>query len=225
MAEPATVTDPRPLKDTAVFQPIKVGDNTLSSRVVYAPTTRYRALDDHTPSNLALKYYDDRSKYPGSLIICEGTIPTPNVGLYNNVPGIFHEGHVKAWKRITEIIHNNKSYATLQLWGLGRVADPVQNQKEGQKLKGPSAIYENDEQKKAAIEAGNELVEYTTEELDQIVEEYVEAAKRGMEAGFDYVEIHAAHCYFFHQFFEPSSNQRTDKLVARLRTDFVSSCL
>lgn len=202
---------PTPLKDTKVFQPIKVGYNTLSNKVVYAPTTRFRALPDHTPSDLELQYYKDRSSYPGTLVITEGTIATTKTGTYPNVPGIYTDKHVEAWKRITSEIHKNRSFASVQLWGIGRVADPGQNKKEGQRLKAPSAIYHAEEQKQAAREAGNELEAYSTEEIDELIGEYAKTAKRAVEAGFDYVELHGANGYLINQFLEASSNQRDDK--------------
>lgn len=61
------------LKNTDLFKSLKVGQNTLSNKVVYPPTTRMRALEDHTPSDLELEYYGSRSKYPGSLLIAEAT--------------------------------------------------------------------------------------------------------------------------------------------------------
>ena len=63
----------KPLGDTKVFEPIQVGKNTLSNRLFMCPTTRLKALEDGTPSNLALQLYDERSKFPGSLVTTEGT--------------------------------------------------------------------------------------------------------------------------------------------------------
>ncbi|QRG40818.1 hypothetical protein FDK38_005309 [Candidozyma auris] len=202
---------PKSLKNSKLFQPIKVGKNEFSNRVVFAPSTRFRAAQDHTPSDLQLQYYDDRTKYPGTLIITEGTVPNEKTGTYAGVPGIFTENHIKGWKKINDKIHENKSFSSIQLWGLGRAADPAQNKKEGQKYQAPSPIYQDEEAEKAAKEAGNELVAYTTEEVDQLFEEYVKTARNAIAAGFDYVELHGAHGYLLNQFFEASSNQRTDK--------------
>lgn len=199
------------LKDTKLFEPIKVGRNEFSNRVVFAPSTRFRALEDNTPSDLQLDYYDDRTKFPGTLIITEGTVPTTKTGTYPHVPGIFTEDHVKGWKKINDKIHENKSFSSIQLWGLGRAGDPAQGKKEGQKYKAPSAIYQDSDAEKAAKEAGNELEPYTTEEVDELIEEYVKTARRSVDAGFDYVELHGAHGYLINQFLEASSNQRTDK--------------
>ena len=208
MVAPVTA---KALKDTKLFEPIKVGKNEFSNRVVFAPSTRFRALEDNTPSDLQLDYYDARTSFPGTLIITEGTVPTTKTGTYPNVPAITTDAHVKAWKKINDKIHENKSFSSIQLWGLGRVADPAQNKKEGQKFKGASAIYNDEETEKAAKEAGNELEAYTTEEVDDLIEEYVKTGQRAVEAGFDYVELHGAHGYLINQFFEASSNQRTDK--------------
>lgn len=96
-----------PLKDTKAFKPIEVGKNKLLHRVVYAPTTRYRANKDHTPSDLQYQYYDERSKFAGSLIITEATYVSEQAGfeqsgLVPTVPGIWTEKHVDAWKRILD---------------------------------------------------------------------------------------------------------------------------
>lgn len=201
----------RPLDDTVIFKPLRVGNNELSNRIVFAPSTRFRALPDHSPSDLQLQYYDERSKYPGTLITVEGTLPTKKTGSYAFVPGIYTEKHAREWKKVTDRIHKNKSFVTVQLWGLGRVADPFQNKREGEKLKGPSALYDHERLEKAAKKAGNEIEAYTTDEVDDLIEEYLKAGRLAVEAGFDYVEFHCAHGYLFNQFFAPSANQRTDK--------------
>lgn len=200
-----------PLKDTKVFKPIKVGNNELAHRVVFAPSTRFRALPDYSPSDLQLQYYENRSRFPGSLIITEGTLASLKTGVSARAPGIFTDKHVQEWSKITLKIHDNGSFAAVQLWGLGRGADPLQNKKEGVPLKGVSAIYHNEEQREKAIKAGNELAEYTTSEVEELVEEFVRAGRNAVAAGFDYVELHGATGYLFNQFFESSSNKRTDK--------------
>lgn len=201
-----------PLKDTKAFEPIKVGQKTLSNRIVYAPATRNRALPDHTPSDLALKYYDDRSRFPGSLIVTEGTLVSPKFGLYNNVPGIYTKKHADNWRHINDKIHANGLFSSIQFWALGRVADPQLTKEAGCKLIAPSAIYESDDSKANAEKAGNPIHEPTEEEIKSLIlNDYTNAAKLAMEAGFDFVEIHGANGYIVDQFFQVVSNQRTDK--------------
>lgn len=202
----------RALKDTKVFEPIQVGNLKLSNRIAFAPTTRIRGLETNVPSDLAVTYYDDRTKYAGSLVITEATIASPKFGVYERVPGIYNDDQVKAWKVITDRIHANGSYVAVQLWALGRVAHPGATKKLGYPLIAPSALYYSEESKKAAQEAGNPIHELTTEEVENLIkDDYVNAAKKAVAAGFDIVEIHGAHGYLVDQFFNASSNKRTDK--------------
>lgn len=201
-----------PLKNTKVFAPIKVGRNTLSHKVVFAPSTRMRATKDHVPSDLLLKYYDDRSKFKGSLIITEGTHPSIKTGLYATAPGIYTDKQVQGWKKVTDKIHQNGSFASVQIWALGRVGDPVVTKSQGGALVSASALYEDENAEKAAIAAEFPVHALTEDEIkDLIYKDYTIAAKNAVEAGFDYVELHGAHGYLLDQFFQPVSNQRTDK--------------
>lgn len=202
----------RALKDTKVFDKIKVGSIELSNKIVFAPTTRNRALPDNIPSDLELQYYDDRSKFPGSLLITEGTIVSPKVGLYSNVPGIFTDAQTKSWKVITDKVHANKSFIAVQLWGLGRVADPKLAKKNGLPLVAPSAFFHDDEAKAAAEAVGTELHELSEEEVKALIfEDYDRAAKNAIKAGFDVVELHNAHGYLLDTFIQLATNKRTDK--------------
>lgn len=202
----------QPLKDTKLFNSLRVGKNELGHRVVHAPTTRFRALEDHTPSDLQLQYYDDRTKIPGSLVVTEAMFISPEAGLYENVPGIWNEKQVEAWKKITDKVHENKSFISAQFWFLGRVGDAKVLKKRGYDLVAPSPIYESDESKKVAEEAGNPIRALTEDEIHDIIYRmYPEAAKNAIKAGFDYIEIHGAHGYLLDQFLQPVSNKRTDK--------------
>ncbi|KAK6203393.1 NAPDH dehydrogenase [Scheffersomyces amazonensis] len=206
------MTVPKPLKDTKLFKPIKVGKYELDHRIVFAPTTRYRAQDDHTPSDLEYQYYGDRSQYPGSLITTEATFTSAQAGGEANVPGIFTEKHVEGWKKINDKIHANKSFSAIQLWYQGRVADPKILKQEGLDYVAPSPVYYTEESKQAAKESGNPLRALTEEEIYDIIHvQYPKAARNALAAGFDYVEVHSAHGYMLDQFLQPSTNQRSDK--------------
>ncbi|CAX41089.1 NADPH dehydrogenase, putative [Candida dubliniensis CD36] len=204
--------DINPLGSTKLFQPIKIGKNILPHRIVHAPTTRFRAAKNHTPSDLQLQHYKTHSQYPGTLIITEATFTSEQGGMDLHVPGIYNDVQTKSWKKINDEIHANKCFSSIQLWYLGRVANPKDLKDAGLPLIGPSTVYWNEESEKLAKEVGNELRALTEEEIDHIVEiEYPNAAKRAIEAGFDYIEIHSAPGYFLDQFLNPASNKRTDK--------------
>ena len=201
-----------PLKNTDIFKPLKVGEHVLSNKVVYAPTTRLRALEDYTPSDLTLEYYNKRSRYPGSLLITEATLVSEQAGLYGTTPGIWNEKQVKEWKKIADKIHENGSFVSNQLWFQGRVGDPRLLRDHGLDLVAPSAIYPDDTSKEKAEAAGNPIRALTEKEIHDIIyDTYTNAAKNAIAAGFDYIELHAAHGYLLDQFLQPATNQRTDK--------------
>lgn len=201
-----------PLKNTPLFEPLVVGKNKLQHRIAMAPTTRLRALEDNTPSDLALKYYEERSKTPGSLMVVEATVVAAELGGFERTPGIFTEKHAKAWKKINDAIHLNGSFSSCQLWAMGRSSSPQYLKNHNADFVSASSIYFSEESKQEAIAAGKELRSLTEEEIEHLINVvYPRSAKLALEAGFDYVEVHAAHGYLFDEFLHPSSNQRTDK--------------
>ncbi|GLB45612.1 putative nadh flavin oxidoreductase nadh oxidase [Lyophyllum shimeji] len=109
-----------------LFQPTEVGRVSLSHRVVLAPLTRFcNAKTGHVPVlPLSKGYYTQRVKVPGSLLITESTVIAPQAGGYYNVPGIWGDEQVDAWKQITDAVHAAGSSIFMQLCGLGRAADP-----------------------------------------------------------------------------------------------------
>ena len=84
-----------------LLQPIKLGDLTLSNRVVLAPLTRFRADINHVPHVSVVKeYYSQRGSDPGTLLITEGTLIHPRAGGHAHVPGIWSEAQIEAWKDV-----------------------------------------------------------------------------------------------------------------------------
>jgi len=176
-----------------------------------APLTRFRADKDHVHGELAKTYYAQRSTVPGALIISEATFIAPQAAGYANVPGIWNAAQIAGWKAITDAVHANGSYIYLQVYALGRVADPaILRQEGGFDLVGPSPIpfgngSSSDDEKIAAPR------ELTVAELREYVQLYSKAASNAIEAGFDGVEVHAAHGYLLDQFLQTVSNERTDE--------------
>lgn len=201
----------KPLNETNLFKPIQLGAHNLQNRMVFAPSTRMRASDQHVPSDLMLEQYSQRSKNNGGLIITEATFVSEQGGLYDHVPGIWSQEQVEGWKKITDRVHENGSKICIQLWSLGRVGKPSLLKKKGKPYLAASAIYPDEELKKEAEECDNLLRAFTLEEIETHKQEYVQAAKNAVAAGFDYVEIHSAHGYTLDQFLQSVSNHRTDK--------------
>lgn len=189
-----------------LLSPIQIGAYRLANRVVMAPLTRMRA-PECIPSDLMVDYYSQRAS--AGLIVSEATaISTQGIG-YPNIPGIYLDAQVKAWKKITEAVHSRGGRIFLQLWHVGRISHPDFHG--GELPVAPSAIAPKGH---AVTYTGMQPFvtprALTTEELPGIVEHYRQAAKHALSAGFDGVEIHAANGYLLDQFLRNGSNQRDD---------------
>lgn len=188
-----------------LFKPLRIGNIEVSNRLVLAPLTRYRADDAHTPLPFVADYYSQRASYPGTLLVTEATFIAPQAGGYRNVPGIYNDAQIKAWKKVTDAVHAKKSFIFVQLWALGRTADlSVLKAELGEnaKLVGASPLPLGDHPTPTPL---------TEEEIFEYVELYKQAAKNAVAAGFDGVEIHSANGYLLDQFAQDVTNQRTDR--------------
>ncbi|KAJ9644996.1 hypothetical protein H2204_001458 [Knufia peltigerae] len=191
-----------------LFSPLKIGNVHVSHRMVMAPMTRYRADDDGVPmDDIVKEYYSQRASTPGTLLITEATVISPRAGGTSNVPGIWNDTQISAWKKVTDAVHEKKCFIFCQLWALGRRADPeiLQNAEGGPyPLVGPSS--------KPVVE-GSQSVPHalTREEIRVFVDDYATAARKAMAAGFDGVEVHGANGYLPDQFLQEAINDRTDE--------------
>lgn len=164
-------------EDSNLFKPLKVGKINLKHRVVLAPLTRFRAHDDHTHSKRAIEYYSQRACFPGTLLITEASFISLAAGGYDNVPGIFNDVQVKGWKKITDAVHARESFIYIQLWALGRAADPKVQEKNGYDVVSSSDIPMTPDSPKPRGLTKDEIKEY--------INNYRNAAKLAIQAGFD----------------------------------------
>jgi NADPH2 dehydrogenase len=86
-----------------LFEPLQLGEITLQHRVIMAPLTRFRADKEHVHGDLAVQYYGQRAEVPGTLLITEATFIAAEAGGYDNVPGIWSDDQVEAWKKASPI--------------------------------------------------------------------------------------------------------------------------
>jgi NADPH2 dehydrogenase len=84
-----------------LFQPLQVGDVQLAHRVVFAPATRYRVDDTHTPFPHVAEYYEQRASTAGSLLISEATLIAQKAGGARNTPGIWSDDQIASWKSVS----------------------------------------------------------------------------------------------------------------------------
>ncbi|WP_332033860.1 NADH:flavin oxidoreductase/NADH oxidase, partial [Kaistella sp.] len=152
-------------------------------------------------------HYASRAQGGTGLIIVEATGVVPEGRITNRCMGIWNEEQAEALSKIVKIVHeNSESKIGIQLAHAGRKASTWNGKQisleEGWETVAPSPIpYE------AAERIPHEL---SKEEIETLVQRFKEAAKRAIDAGFDLIELHAAHGYLIHQFLSPLSNTRTD---------------
>lgn len=192
-----------------LFNEYQLGNTSLKNKVVMAPMTRSRAINN-IPNDIMAKYYQQRSS--AGLIITEGASPSPNGLGYPRIPGIFSKDQMKGWKKTSNAVHTNGGKIFIQLMHTGRVSHPNNMQAEA-KVIAPSAIKLNGQMytDNAGMQDYPVPNEMTMDEIKSTLKEYVVAAQNAIKAGFDGVEIHAANGYLPNQFINPVSNTRTDE--------------
>ncbi|KAJ7447179.1 NADH:flavin oxidoreductase/NADH oxidase [Mycena latifolia] len=185
-----------------LFEPTQVGDMQLSHRVVFAPTTRFRADTNHVPLPHVAEYYEQRSSTSGSLLISEAAFIAPRAGGYKHAPGIWSDAQISAWRTITDRVHAKGSYIYLQLFAMGRAGTPETLAAEGFPHVSASDVPITGESAPRPL---------TIKEIQEYVQLYATAASNAVhKASFDGVEVHSANGYLLDQFLHDSSNLRTD---------------
>ncbi|AXG71291.1 N-ethylmaleimide reductase [Kordia sp. SMS9] len=193
-----------------LLQPYTSKNLQLKNRVIMAPMTRSRAnTNGNVPTDdLHGIYYEQRAS--AGLIITEGAQVSQEAVGYIHTPGIYSKAQVEGWKKVTKRVHDHGGKIFIQLWHVGRISHPDFHN--GKLPVAPSAINPN---RKSYTPAGfKDTVTpraMTQTDIDSTIQDFVNAGKNAMEAGFDGVEVHSSNGYLFHQFFTNCSNVRTDK--------------
>ncbi|RZL15768.1 MAG: alkene reductase [Hymenobacter sp.] len=181
----------------------------LRNRVVMAPMTRSRADNPaHAPNDLMVEYYEQRDT--AGLLITEGTYVNREAVGYINVPGIYTPEQVAGWQKITSGVHAQGGKIFVQLWHVGRMSHP--DLLDGSLPLSASALNPH-----AQVYTPTGMKDTVTpqamslEQIKQTIADFAQAAKNAIEAGFDGMEVHSSNGYLFHQFFNGTSNHRTDE--------------
>ena len=196
-------------KQQALLKDCKLGDILLKNRVVMAPLTRSRADNpDNAPTDLMAEYYAQRAS--AGLIISEGSQISQRAVGYINTPGIHSQVQVEGWKKVTKAVHDRGGKIVLQLWHVGRMSHPDFHN--GELPLSASAL--NPNAQSYTPKGFKDTVApkaMTIEEIKTTIGDFGRAARNAMAAGMDGVEIHASNGYLLHQFFNGTSNVRTDE--------------
>lgn len=191
-----------------LFEPAVFGALHLSNRVVMAPLTRTRADADGVPTAVMEEYYRQRAGQ--GLIISEGTWPAAEGKSYAGQPGIVTGAQIDGWRRIADTVHDAGGTIVMQLMHGGRVGHPAISGEP--RVVAPSALaapgQTHTPQGKLDLPVAHAL---TLAEIPEVVEQFAQAARNAIAAGFDGVEVHGANGYLVHEFLSPVSNIRDDR--------------
>ena len=195
----------------AMFQPFRLGALKLKNRVIVSPMDMYSAVDG-VPGDFHLVHLGSKAMGGAGLVMTEMVCVSPEARITPGCGGLWTDEQRDAWARIVSFVHDRSTARIgLQLGHAGRkgstclmwegMDDPLP---EGNwPLISPSPLPYGPE---SALPR-----EATRKEMDRIVEDFVTAAQRGAQAGFDLLELHCAHGYLLSSFLSPITNQRTDE--------------
>lgn len=192
----------------SLYEPAVFGALQLSNRVVMAPLTRTRADEAGVPTATMVEYYRQRAGQ--GLIISEGVWPAPEGKSYPGQPGIVTRAQIAGWRRVADAVHEAGGTIVMQLMHGGRVSHPAIS---GQsRVVAPSALAAPGQTRtpegKADLPVAHAL---TLDEIPAVIEQFAQAARNAIAAGFDGVEVHGANGYLVHEFLSPVSNIREDQ--------------
>jgi 2,4-dienoyl-CoA reductase-like NADH-dependent reductase (Old Yellow Enzyme family) len=194
-----------------LFEPLTIRSVTLANRIVVSPMCEYSSVDGFS-NDWHLVHLGSRAVGGAALVMTEATAVTPVGRISPQDLGIYDDGHVPGLARIVRFIHGQKARAGIQLAHAGRKGSTrrpwegggaIPREQGGWEPVGPTTEpFAPDYPMPCAL---------TVPEIAGIVDAFRTAARRAIGAGFDVVEIHAAHGYLIHEFLSPLINTRTDE--------------
>ena len=194
-----------------LFEPLTLRDTTFRNRVFVSPMCQYSSLDG-MPNDWHLVHLGARATGGAGLVLTEAAAVVPEGRISPEDAGIWNDEQAREWARVTAFVQSQGAVAGIQLAHAGRKAstyapfDPrrgsVPLDRGGWAGVAPSAVAFGDYAEPVALDLAG---------IAAVVEAFGVAARRAVAAGFEVVELHAAHGYLLHEFLSPLSNVRTDE--------------
>jgi 2,4-dienoyl-CoA reductase-like NADH-dependent reductase (Old Yellow Enzyme family) len=193
-----------------LFDPLSLRSVTLSNRIVVSPMCQYSS-EDGFANDWHFVHLGTRATGGAALVMTEASAVTADGRISPQDLGIYQDAHVEGLARCVRFIHSQKTLAGTQLAHAGRKASTARPWDGGGKVAPAQGGWEPIGPAAEPFAANYPTPRpLTLEGIAAIVDAFREAAQRALEAGFDVVELHAAHGYLMHEFLSPLVNSRTD---------------
>ncbi len=193
-----------------LFETYKLRDIEFRNRIWVSPMCQYSS-EDGMPTDWHLVHLGSRAVGGAGLVIQEATAVSPEGRISPSDAGIWSDEHTEGYKRINKFIKEQGAIAGIQLAHAGRKASTAPPWENGKVLD------ENEGGWQTFAPTAERFAEDFTmpkamdeSDLEKVRNDFKLSAKRSVEAGFEVIEIHAAHGYLFHEFLSPLSNKRDD---------------
>lgn len=194
-----------------LFSPLKIRDLTFRNRIGVSPMCQYSSSDGYA-GDWHVVHLGSRAVGGAGLVMAEATAVTPEGRITPHCLGLWKDGHVDGLRKITAFIKKQGAVAGIQLAHAGRKASMQKPSEGGKRLLehgGGWAPFAPSPLPFAADHAPP--LEMLDVDIQKLVEDFVKAGLRAVKAGFQVIEIHAAHGYLLHEFLSPLSNRREDQ--------------
>jgi len=194
-----------------MFAPFRMREMEVENRIVVSPMDMYSALDG-TPNDFHFVHYGERALGGAGLVFTEMTCVSPEGRISPGCTGMWNDDHVQAWKRIVDFVHSNsKAKICLQLGHSGAKGSTKLGW-EGNDVPLDEGNWPVMAASDVPWSAANQVPKpMTRADMDMVRDQFVAAVEMGLEAGFDMIELHAAHGYLLSGFLTPLQNRRTDE--------------
>jgi len=194
----------------ALFTPLRLREIEFKNRIGVSPMCQYSAKDGH-PGTWHLVHLGSRAVGGAALVMTEASAVQELGRISPTDAGIYLDSHVDSWRPIADFLKEQGVVPGLQLAHAGRKASTAAPWLGGGPLTPEQGGWTPVSSTTVPFGAGHPVSHaLTLPELDQVVSDFQQATRRALAAGFQFVEIHAAHGYLLHQFYSPLSNDRKD---------------
>jgi len=193
-----------------MFAPFRLRDMQLTNRIVVSPMAQYKAVDG-CPTDWHFVHYAERAKGGAGLVYTEMTCVSADGRITPGCPGLYAPEHEAAWRRLVDFTHaETEAKICCQIGHAGRKGS---TQLGWEKMDAPLTAGNWEVMSASAIPWSKDNAvprAMTRDDMDRVTAQFVAATQMADRAGFDMIELHAAHGYLVSSFISPLSNQRTD---------------